>query len=429
LLRPGGDRLRFRLSFTPGKQTLLTSVIVGALGAITGVLVARLLGPSGRGDLAAVMSWAGFALGIATLGLEDALTYYGRSLAKNPKFDSRAIQRWSVCVGLSAGLLAALVVFVLPITVGEKTWIVLTIGAGGAVLVTQTCLLGLVIGLGGYSTWQFARIVGPAVYAVGITALFLADQDSLELVVTAVGASWAAPLLPTYAYVRRFLRQQPQPAGHPLGNARGEWRKVWRYGLRAQATKLSTRANARLDQALLVFFVSDTKLGLYAVAATVATLTPNQLYDAQARLAFGRFMGIVESRRLEGVDAWRSARKVLILALAVQGSIALLAPFAVPFLFGESFRDAGPVASALALATVPMAVSRTLQSWLMATERVTSSAWLEATAVVVQIGLLIPLSASPLGIWGAVIASAAGYSTSMVLQGLAIRHHSRREAR
>ena len=68
---------------TPGAHTLMTSIAVGCLGALSGVLVARLLGPSGRGELAAVVSWSGFALGIATLGFDDALTYRGPALVKD----------------------------------------------------------------------------------------------------------------------------------------------------------------------------------------------------------------------------------------------------------------------------------------------------------------------------------------------------------
>jgi O-antigen/teichoic acid export membrane protein len=199
---------------------------------------------------------------------------------------------------------------------------------------------------------------------------------------------------------------------------------LFRYGVRALMAKLSTQANMRLDQVLLVFFVSTSKLGLYAVAATLATLTPNLLYQAHARLTFGRLRRISETRPLERADARRTAVRALALILAVQGAIALTAPFAVPLLFGDSFRDAGPIASALALATVPFAVSRMLQSWSMAAGHVERVARIEVLAVGLQLALILALCSGPLGVWGAVLASAVSYSVSMVLQARLTRRYA-----
>lgn len=413
---------------TPGRQTLLTSVAVGLLGAVTGVLVARLLGPASRGDLAAIVSWSGFTLGIATLGIDDALTYHGGTFLRKAQLDARTLKRWVVYLGLGAGVLVALVVLALPITVDHRTSIVITIGAAGAVLVMQSCLIGLLLGLGGYSAFNRARLIGPTVYALGVTALFLADEDSLALVVVLVCLSWIAPMVSTYANTRRLLENLSHNDGYLDTDRTGdEWRTLLRYGLRAQVAKLSTQASMRLDQALLVFFVSPSTLGLYAVAATVGTITPNLLYQAHARITFGRFRQLAEVRPLERSDAWRSVRRFLVLVLAVQGAIAVAAPAAVPLVFGESFRDAGPIASALALATVPFAISRMLQSWLMAAGRIESVSRVEVVAVVGQVALIVVLCSGPLGVWGAVIASAASYSVSMGLQAGLLRHASRRE--
>ncbi len=413
-----------RRRLTPGAQTLLTSIAVGCLGALTGVLVARLLGPSSRGELAAVVSWSGFALGIATLGVDDALTYHGPAFLRRPGFPARALATWSACVAVGAGLVAALVVIALPVPLDARASIAIAVGLGGAALVMQNCLTGLLVGLGNYPAWHRARLLGPAVYALGTAALFLADEDSLQLVVVMVCLSWSAPLIPASVAARRLVAQTPQVNGSGPGSTRRERRALFRYGVRAQTAKLSTQANMRLDQVLLVFFVSTSKLGLYAVAATLATLTPNLLYQAHARLTFGRLRRISETRPLERADARRTAVRALALILAVQGVIALTAPFVVPLLFGDGFRDAGPIASALALATVPFAVSRMLQSWSMAAGEVARVARIEVLAVGLQLALILALCSGPLGVWGAVLASAVSYSVSMVLQARLARRYA-----
>jgi O-antigen/teichoic acid export membrane protein len=429
LLRaPGRLRAVAALALTPGAQTLLTSIAVACIGALTGVLVARLLGPSSRGALAAIVSWSGFTLGFATLGLDDALTYHGPALLRKAHFDARSLERWIAYTGIGAGVVAAFVVFVLPIEVDHRLWIAITIGFGGGVLVVQNCLVGLVVGLGGYPAWHRARLIGPVVYAVGTASLFLVGEDSLALVVVLVSLSWVTPMIPTYRFARRFLKDRPE-AGEHVATAEGprEWRALLGYGLRAQIAKLSTRANMTIDQALLVLFVSTSKLGLYAVAATVATVSPNLLYQAHARLTFSRMRQLSEKRPLERSDAWRSARRALALIVVLQGAIALAAPLGVPLLFGESFRDAGPMASALAVATVPLALSRMLQSWLMAGGHIGSVARAEVVSVGLQVVLIVALSSGPLGVWGAVIASACSYSCSFVLQARLTRRYAREQ--
>ena len=320
--------------------------------------------------------------------------------------------------------MAGLVVIALPIPLDARTSVAIVVGVGGAALVMQSCLIGLLVGLGGYSAWHRARLIGPAVYVLGTAALFLADEDSLELVVLMVSLSWAAPTIPTYAAARRLVARQSHAHASVASGDNHELRPLIRYGVRALVAKQSTQANMRVDQVLLVFFVSTSQIGLYAVAATLATLTPNMLYQAHARLGFGRLRRLSETRPLERSDAWRTARRALVLILVVQGAIAITAPLVVPLLFGDGFRDAGPIASALALVTVPFAVSRMLQSWSMAAGQVARVARIETFAVGIQVALILALSSGPLGVWGAVLASAVSYSISVLLQARLIRRHA-----
>src|SRR5262249_49146707 len=60
-------------------QVLLTTgsnILLGLLGVISGALAARLLGPSGRGQLAAIQMWPNFLAAMANLGLPEALVYF-----------------------------------------------------------------------------------------------------------------------------------------------------------------------------------------------------------------------------------------------------------------------------------------------------------------------------------------------------------------
>src|SRR5438132_11464918 len=66
--------------------TVAATVLIGVLSIITGVLQARLLGPSGRGQLAAIQAWPGVFAAVAMLGVQDAIVFFG---ARDPEHAGR----------------------------------------------------------------------------------------------------------------------------------------------------------------------------------------------------------------------------------------------------------------------------------------------------------------------------------------------------
>src|SRR5947208_8788158 len=50
-------------------------IILSGLGFVSGILVARWLGPTGRGQLGAAMLWPGIIAIVISLGLQHAFTY------------------------------------------------------------------------------------------------------------------------------------------------------------------------------------------------------------------------------------------------------------------------------------------------------------------------------------------------------------------
>src|SRR5437762_3877248 len=52
------------------------NISIAVLSSVAGILAARLLGPEGRGELAAAIVWAGIIGVLASMGLPQALTYF-----------------------------------------------------------------------------------------------------------------------------------------------------------------------------------------------------------------------------------------------------------------------------------------------------------------------------------------------------------------
>src|SRR5579871_6639601 len=74
LVRPLHRVLAGRTATTATAQTFLTQALILSVNLLTGIVSARSLGPSGRGELAAIML-PGMLANAMTLGLPSAVTY------------------------------------------------------------------------------------------------------------------------------------------------------------------------------------------------------------------------------------------------------------------------------------------------------------------------------------------------------------------
>ncbi|HKM55935.1 MAG TPA: hypothetical protein VJY33_21190, partial [Isosphaeraceae bacterium] len=57
-------------------QVLAINVVMAIIGLASGLLAAKLLGPQGRGELAAIQSWPMLFAALALLGMPEAVVYY-----------------------------------------------------------------------------------------------------------------------------------------------------------------------------------------------------------------------------------------------------------------------------------------------------------------------------------------------------------------
>ena len=403
------------------------SVLVATLGTLTGVLLARSLGLAGRGEVAALITWTGFILSSSTLGLEDALTYRAAAYLSNGSVRPIEIVKWSLSLGVIGGGAAGAAVLLLPIEADHLPVLAVLTALGGSVLVVHNCLLGVAMSFQRFDTWNRARIIIPVVYAVSLFVLVSLYGGSTLIVVISLSLSWLVATIFTASSIRAYLRVNvfgSKPLARRI-EMPSRLRETLAYGVRSHLARMAGYANERLDQAVLVFLVPMTTLGEYAVAATVATMAPSSLYQAQARLVFGRLCQTQRERALTADDAWVDLRKVFIVAIPLQTAIALASPIAVPALFGQNFTRAGIVASFLALATIPNAVSRVLQSWLKAAGQVGMASRIELVSVFVGLAVLLP-TARAVGIWGAVVASWVTYLFSAIIHVIVIRRQTQR---
>ena len=98
-------------------STTGTNIAIGVCGAIAALLAARVLGPQGRGELAAIQVWPTFLQVIAAAGMSEAISYF---CARSPH-QARQYLSTGLLISLSSASAFMIVgYFFLPIALHSK---------------------------------------------------------------------------------------------------------------------------------------------------------------------------------------------------------------------------------------------------------------------------------------------------------------------
>jgi O-antigen/teichoic acid export membrane protein len=303
----------------------------GAL-VVTGVLVARTLGPEDRGYLALLFLLPAILQQVGTLGLPLATTYF---LARD-RSQERAIRRAIRLPVLAQVLLLTVVqagaLWLLvgdePERVREAAVVSLAIFAGSLADMYGKAVLQ---GQGRYAAYNLMWNGIVTFYLTGVVALVAAGHADL----VTISIAWVcANILSGGLTLAVALAPEPRTPQAPSPVSRGH---MLRFGLRGFMGTVSPVATFRLDQAMIGLFLAPEALGLY-VAALAFTNLPVFISRGIATIALPHVASAEnEQRRDEG-------SRFLALSIALTGLVIVVLEFAagwlVPFFFGADFEEA-----------------------------------------------------------------------------------------
>lgn len=392
--------------------TALVNTASTAAAAIAGLVIARSLGPDGRGQYAAVVAWFGIALIAGELGQPAALCYFvasDRSRGRDYVATSRRLM-------LTTGVVAA--------AVGWCLAPLLAHGSGSVTDAYRVMFLTCVVSFVGasyvfalqarqISSWNMVRATQPAIYLIVVVAVAVFGRLTLMAAVLSLVISVVIQTLASYWLCRRvhlhagaFDRQLTKPL---LG-----------YGISQVAANAPTTVNSRLDQVLLAGTTSYANLGLYAVAVSVTSLGL-PVVSAIGSVLFPRIAGGATSTRALERTALRAS---LTIAAAILAVLALLSPWLVPVMFGKDYAGAVRLIWILAIGGVFLAASQVAGDLLRGRGQPLMVALAQGVGAVITVGLLLSLL-PVLGIEGAAIASSAAYFATFLVLVLALRRRPR----
>jgi O-antigen/teichoic acid export membrane protein len=398
-----------------GSALLFWSKVMGNAGYFVAVLMlARALGPTGRGTIAFITVTALVVARIAAFGITEATIVF----SARRRDERGALLSNMVVFMLGSGLLAgALACGVLLLLGGERPS-----GVGGpelAMLAIGTLVSALVDGAAGFllgcdrlrrlalitatASWVYPLLLGTIWIASGLTVLRAA-------------IAWVAT-----ETLRACLLLRQSVRG--IGLARPRLRLLSesvRFGTRAWVGSLARFLNFRTDQILMGFLASEAALGVYAVAVNASeALLYLPAATATALLP-------IAARAEPAERAEQTLRAFRSVALVTGGAIviaALIGPLLLPVVFGSAFSDSVKPFLWLLPGALGFAATAVFSNALMASSAPGLSSLGPLVSLVVGIGLdlvLIPR----FGASGAAAAASAAFLAGGAVALLVYSHRS-----
>jgi O-antigen/teichoic acid export membrane protein len=386
---------------------------------VGGVIVARALGPEGRGVVVGIGAWMAFFPLLWLLGMNAAL---GVRVAEAPR---------DVGIATGTALTYAFVVGI-PVAVGAAVLAPrLVAGLGSAagdtarwaipitvmVSMLNEMLLAIALASGRFFAFNAARVVLPLVPLCTVIVLASTGHLTPSLVIAANVAGSAVCLI--------LLSSSTQWRGITFN--RLAFAADARFGLKTSLSGWAGMANDRLDFLLMSSFVSATQLGYYGVANNAMLLVTTVPFSAATLLTprVARLFGQNSTDRHEIVQrqaalVWATARRYLLVALLGGVLLGISAPFAVPAVFGHPFRGAVILIWILIPGYIARVATVIIVSGAsgMRLPHVGNAAELSAVFVTVALlALLLPSMAAT----GAAIASTSAYCVSALVAFVRLR--------
>jgi O-antigen/teichoic acid export membrane protein len=358
----------------------------------TAPLLARALGPEGRGELALSQTVISYASILVLLGAPRAITFY---VAKRAHLGFvRLISGVGVVAYASSMLFLA--------TIGRAIW-----GLDSRTLI----LIGIALPLTAAADVRRAYLVGLDVYAPSAVERVLLVASRTMLIVgcflLGVLTPWSALLATCVASAIGAAALLRRPVGNTRRIDKVPRGRFFRFSLSAFPFMLAGYSNARLDQLVIPLLASGMELGIYVVAVAYMELAGYAIAGAET------VIGTRATERYTYLDVQRIVPMIMIANILAVVLVLASAPVLLPLLFGELYSGALAPVLVLGLGSLFYGPNRVLAAVVIARGRPAAQSvveWFGVGLTAAGLLLLVPT----LGIVGAAMTSSVVYFSTFV---------------
>lgn len=384
----------------------LASIIIFSARFLTSIIIARSLGPDGKGIYFLVLSTAAIFSLVVNLGLNGAVTYFTAS------------KQWT-SAQLSGFILLA-------VTILSAIGIILFIMIYQGILSTTflkdvdpryiflilallpfnlfgSLLMSIQLGEQRILTYNLIEI-SRAITILAFQILSFLIKAGIDGAIVA----WVSANMLIFVGILIISRNKIH-----LPNKRSleVTRPALAYGIKGYFANLFTFFNYRLDSYLVNLYLNPSAVGLYSTSVSTAELIwyiPNAVSNA----LFPKVAGL-DPKAASSVTA-RACRVTLLLTFSLAVLLGVIGIWAIPFFYGDAFKPSIPPFLWLLPGILGITLSKVLSADLSGRGLPQYTTWSALLTLIVTIALNIWLIPA-LGISGAAIASVIAYWTSAIL--------------
>ncbi|MDF1706238.1 MAG: lipopolysaccharide biosynthesis protein [Aeromicrobium sp.] len=376
-----------------------------AIGLVNAPVLARALGPEGRGDAALAYAVLYLVPILLALGVPLEVRRLG-ALGSGPEV-LRAARRFALLTYVPAIGLGGVAFWTVFSSFPENQRLVASICVCLSPLtLAWTCDINLFLALGRYRAFLLVQIMQPTIALAGVLGLWVNDAVTVSNVLLAfIVASSATALTSRFA-----TRVKSRGSRTPLP-------QLWRGSLKYFGSAIAESLSNRLDQVVAMPLIGSAQLGLYSVASTVAGLP----------LAFGYALGSKYYRDIAVATpearpriASQAVRSATVTSFVLVAGLAAATPYFVPLVFGDAFDAAVPVTLLALSGSFAMLIGYVANLALAAEGRGVSMTIAQVASMAIGITLLLILGP----IWGsegAAAASSTGYWALLLIVLIMLR--------
>lgn len=399
---------------------MFTYALDGVLAFITGAIIARALGPEGRGAYGLFAVSAAFGQIILGMGIGNAAIYYlnKRDIALRDVLATMHVVVAAAFV-ITAVVVAAIAPWAADPVFGEDVapWL---LAIAVPVILYMNFLRLILQALSRFFDLGVAT-VGQQLVLLGLVAAAYAwgDPTPSDVVGYLILASVVAA---AYALIRIGISNVD--VAQILRPRVATLRRLAKFGVQGEIGNVLQLMNYRLDQYIVRAFVGLSGVGIYAVAASMT----------EAVFILANAVALVLMPRLTSADddeaAWMApvaSRNTMLICGLGAVALAVLTPFVLPAVFGDEFGDSVQALWLLLPGAVALTGSKVLTSYVFSRGRPLVNTMITCASLVVTLVAgfaLIPTY----GVNGAAAASSLAYGTHFIAALVAYRALSGRPA-
>jgi O-antigen/teichoic acid export membrane protein len=375
-------------------ETLLVSVFSRLVALAGSVVMARVLGPAGKGVLTYAVSILSFVL--APIGGQTSAIAFQYGRRGTPK------------AAVHAAMLKVLALVVAPVSCGIAAIALLAPG--------QSPLLAAAVALPLAAYVQSTRgffladsavrlanvqaLIAPALFAIAGSIALLVFHGSLYVLLAVFVLSYIPAVIYTLLELRTLT---PARAGEPVTKpALGQFV----FGAQVGAVNLVNFLNNRVDLFIIIFALGVRAVGVYSIAISIAEMLW-QISGPVAVAAYGSIGTLAEAQAAKLTA--KCIRNTLPVALVVSIITFFTAPLLVRFVFGEPFAQAGYVTRYFLPGVIAWSATYHINTFLtVQLGRPQIVFWIAATSAAICAATTLAL-VHPLGIASGAIGSSVAY--------------------